>query len=33
MSIYVMVKLSGVTETPLPEIGKQMKESGGVVNG
>ena len=30
MSIYVMVKLSGVTDTPLPEIGKQMKESGGV---
>jgi hypothetical protein len=30
MSIYVMVKLSGVTETPLPEIGKQMRESGGV---
>jgi len=29
MSIYVMVKLSGVTNTPLPEIGKQMKESGG----
>jgi len=29
MSIYVMVKLSGVTETPLPEIGKQMRESGG----
>ena len=29
MSIYVMVKLSGVTDTPLPEIGKQMKESGG----
>ena len=28
MSIYVMVKLSGVTETPLPEIGKQMRESG-----
>ena len=27
MSIYVMVKLSGVTNTPLPEIGKQMKES------
>ncbi len=27
MSIYVMVKLSGVTETPLPEIGKQMRES------
>jgi hypothetical protein len=30
MSIYVMVKLSGVTDTPLPEIGKQMRESGGV---
>jgi protocatechuate 4,5-dioxygenase, alpha chain len=29
MSIYVMVKLSGVTNTPLPEIGKQMRESGG----
>jgi hypothetical protein len=29
MSIYVMVKLSGVTRTPLPEIGKQMRESGG----
>jgi protocatechuate 4,5-dioxygenase, alpha chain len=28
MSIYVMVKLSGVTGTPLPEIGKQMRESG-----
>jgi hypothetical protein len=28
MSIYVMVKLSGVTDTPLPEIGKQMRESG-----
>jgi protocatechuate 4,5-dioxygenase, alpha chain len=28
MSIYVMVKLSGVTNTPLPEIGKQMRESG-----
>ena len=27
MSIYVMVKLSGVTDTPLPEIGRQMKES------
>ena len=27
MSIYVMVKLSGVTDTPLPEIGKQMRES------
>jgi protocatechuate 4,5-dioxygenase alpha chain len=31
MSIYVMVKLSGVTGTPLPEIGKQMRESGGSV--
>ena len=29
MSIYVMVKLSGVTDTPLPEIGKQMRETGG----
>ncbi len=29
MSIYVMVKLSGVTGIPLPEIGKQMRESGG----
>ena len=29
MSIYVMVKLSGVTNTALPEIGKQMRESGG----
>jgi hypothetical protein len=28
MSIYVMVKLSGVTKTPLPEIGRQMAESG-----
>ena len=28
MSIYVMVKLSGVTHTPLPEIGRQMRESG-----
>ena len=28
MSIYVMVKLSGVTDVPLPEIGRQMKESG-----
>jgi protocatechuate 4,5-dioxygenase alpha chain len=28
MSIYVMVKLSGVTGTPLPEIGKQMREAG-----
>ena len=33
MSIYVMVKLSGVTNTPLPEIGKQMRESGGSANG
>ena len=29
MSIYVMVKLSGVTDTPLPEIGKQMRDTGG----
>lgn len=29
MTIYVMVKLSGVTKTPLPEIGTQMRESGG----
>ena len=29
MSIYVMVKLTGVTNTALPEIGKQMRESGG----
>ena len=29
MTIYVMVKLSGVTGTPLPEIGRQMRESGG----
>ena len=29
MSIYVMVKLSGVTDTALPEIGKQMRGSGG----
>ena len=28
MTIYVMVKLSGVTGVPLPEIGKQMRESG-----
>ena len=28
MSIYVMVKLSGVTNTPLPRIGQQMRESG-----
>ena len=30
MSIYVMVKLLGVTGTALPEVGKQMRESGGV---
>ncbi|MFN2628377.1 MAG: hypothetical protein ABR569_07050 [Gaiellaceae bacterium] len=29
MSIYVMVKLLGVTATSLPEVGKQMRESGG----
>jgi hypothetical protein len=29
MSIYVMVKLLGVTKTSLPEVGKQMRESGG----
>ena len=29
MSIYVMVKLLGVTHTSLPEVGKQMRESGG----
>ncbi len=28
MTIYVMVKLSGVTDTPLPKIGQQMRESG-----
>jgi hypothetical protein len=28
MTIYVMVKLSGVTGTALPEIGKQMREAG-----
>jgi protocatechuate 4,5-dioxygenase, alpha chain len=28
MSIYVMVKLLGVTNTSLPEVGKQMRESG-----
>ena len=33
MSIYVMVKLSGVTDTPLPEIGRQMRESGGRADG
>jgi hypothetical protein len=27
MTIYVMVKLLGVTDTSLPEVGKQMKES------
>jgi protocatechuate 4,5-dioxygenase, alpha chain len=29
MSIYTMVKLIGVTGTPLVEIGRQMRESGG----
>ena len=29
MSIYTMVKLIGVTGTPLTEIGRQMRESGG----
>jgi hypothetical protein len=29
MSIYTMIKLIGVTGTPLVEIGKQMKASGG----
>ncbi|MDX6487065.1 MAG: protocatechuate 4,5-dioxygenase, alpha chain [Gaiellaceae bacterium] len=29
MSIYVMVKLLGVTGTALPDVGKQMRESGG----
>jgi hypothetical protein len=29
MSIYTMIKLIGVTGTPLVEIGKQMRESGG----
>jgi protocatechuate 4,5-dioxygenase alpha chain len=29
LSIYVMVKLLGVTDTSLPEVGKQMRESGG----
>jgi hypothetical protein len=28
MSIYVMVKLSGVTGTARPEIGRQMREAG-----
>ena len=28
MTIYVMVKLSGVTKTSLREIGRQMRESG-----
>jgi protocatechuate 4,5-dioxygenase, alpha chain len=27
MSIYVMVKLLGVTDTSLPEVGKQMRET------
>jgi protocatechuate 4,5-dioxygenase, alpha chain len=30
MSIYTMIKLIGVTGTPLVEIGKQMRESGKV---
>lgn len=30
MSIYTMIKLIGVTGTPLVEIGKQMRESGTV---
>jgi hypothetical protein len=29
MSIYVMVKLLGVTGTALPDLGRQMRESGG----
>ena len=29
MSIYTMIKLIGVTGTPLVEIGRQMRESGG----
>jgi hypothetical protein len=33
MSIYVMVKLLGVTNTSLPEVGKQMRESGGGSDG
>ena len=28
MSIYTMIKLIGVTGTPLVEIGKQMREQG-----
>jgi hypothetical protein len=32
MSIYVMVKLCGVTDTPLLEIGRQMRESGGAAS-
>ncbi len=28
MSIYTMIKLIGVTDTPLVEIGKQMREKG-----
>ena len=28
MSIYTMIKLTGVTGTPLVEIGKQMREKG-----
>ena len=30
MSIYVMVKLLGVTGVALPDVGRQMRESGGV---
>ena len=33
MSIYVMVKLLGVTGVALPEVGRQMRESGGGANG
>lgn len=33
MSIYTMVKLIGVTGTPLVEIGRQMRESGGLPGG
>ena len=29
MSIYVMVKLLGVTGVALPDVGRQMRESGG----
>jgi hypothetical protein len=30
MSIYVMVKLLGLTGTARPEVGRQRRESGGV---